>query len=189
MRKNARRIQLQQWLLLAVRTLLIVLVVLAVAKPYANEAGIGGSAVCRRIGWWWSIRRFRWLTATQTKTRLARAKELAATITCTTAVPRTTVTVLTLADPPRRLAGRLPRGTDAGPRESDRDARPRRRGASSRRSSRSASSNGHEVYFITDLQRSTWESASDDRIRAVGRTGIAFGVDVGKPDTRQSGGD
>ena len=34
MRKNARRLQLQQWLLLAVRTLLIVLVVLAVAEPY-----------------------------------------------------------------------------------------------------------------------------------------------------------
>src|SRR4029078_11162778 len=34
MRKNARRLQLQQWLLLAVRTLIILLVVLAVAEPY-----------------------------------------------------------------------------------------------------------------------------------------------------------
>src|SRR4051812_48548838 len=37
MRRSSRRIQLQQWLLLAVRTLIIVLVVLAVAEPY----GIG----------------------------------------------------------------------------------------------------------------------------------------------------
>src|SRR6185503_18119715 len=40
MRKNARRVQLQQWLLLAVRTLLIVLVVLAVAEPFLERAGL-----------------------------------------------------------------------------------------------------------------------------------------------------
>src|SRR6476469_3742852 len=43
MRKNARRLQLQQWLLLAVRTLLIVLVVLAVAEPYGVQLLAGGS--------------------------------------------------------------------------------------------------------------------------------------------------
>jgi hypothetical protein len=37
MRKNARRLQLQQWLLLAVRTLIISLVVLAVAEPYGER--------------------------------------------------------------------------------------------------------------------------------------------------------
>src|SRR6266571_3264336 len=43
-RKNARRLQLQQWLLLAVRTLIIVLVVLAVAEPYGEHLLAGGSA-------------------------------------------------------------------------------------------------------------------------------------------------
>jgi hypothetical protein len=43
MRKNARRLQLQQWLLLAVRTLIIVLVVLAVAEPYGERLLAGGS--------------------------------------------------------------------------------------------------------------------------------------------------
>src|SRR5688500_18755780 len=45
MRKNARRLQLQQWLLLAVRTLIIALVVLAVAEPYGESllAGRGGA--------------------------------------------------------------------------------------------------------------------------------------------------
>src|SRR5437773_1269925 len=44
MRKNARRLQLQQWLLLAVRTLIILLVVLAVAEPYGEQLLAGGSA-------------------------------------------------------------------------------------------------------------------------------------------------
>ncbi|MEX0611945.1 MAG: BatA domain-containing protein, partial [Pirellulales bacterium] len=44
MRKNARRMQLQQWLLLAVRTLIIVLVVLAVAEPYGEPLLAGGSS-------------------------------------------------------------------------------------------------------------------------------------------------
>lgn len=44
MRKNARRLQLQQWLLLAVRTLIILLVVLAVAEPYGMRLLAGGRA-------------------------------------------------------------------------------------------------------------------------------------------------
>ena len=38
LRKNARRIQIEQWLLLAIRTLIIVLVVLAVAEPFLEGA-------------------------------------------------------------------------------------------------------------------------------------------------------
>src|SRR6476620_7847254 len=44
MRRSSRRIQLQQWLLLAVRTLTIVLVVLAVAEPYGTGSLAGGRA-------------------------------------------------------------------------------------------------------------------------------------------------
>jgi hypothetical protein len=44
MRKNARRMQLQQWLLLALRTLLIALVVLAVAEPYGERLVAGGAS-------------------------------------------------------------------------------------------------------------------------------------------------
>ena len=47
MRKNARRLQLQQWLLLAVRTLLIALVVLAVAEPYGENSR---GRQCERAG-------------------------------------------------------------------------------------------------------------------------------------------
>src|SRR6185437_8014953 len=38
-RKNSRRIRIEQWLLLAVRTLLIILVVLAMAKPFLEGLG------------------------------------------------------------------------------------------------------------------------------------------------------
>src|SRR4051794_17809541 len=38
-RKNSRRIRIEQWILLAVRTLLIILVVLAMAKPYLESLG------------------------------------------------------------------------------------------------------------------------------------------------------
>src|SRR4051794_12872597 len=41
LRKNSRRIQIEQWLLLALRTLLIVLIVLAVAEPYIQQSGPG----------------------------------------------------------------------------------------------------------------------------------------------------
>ena len=40
MRRNARRIQLEQWLLLALRTLLVLLLVLAAAQPYLEQVGL-----------------------------------------------------------------------------------------------------------------------------------------------------
>src|SRR4051812_9741794 len=50
MRKNARRLQLQQWLLLAVRTLIILLVVSAVAEPFGERLRLsGGGAPAHKI--------------------------------------------------------------------------------------------------------------------------------------------
>lgn len=40
MRKNSRRMQLEQWLLLAVRTLIILLMVFAVAEPFLERIGL-----------------------------------------------------------------------------------------------------------------------------------------------------
>src|SRR5437588_4026334 len=39
-RKNQRRIRIEQWLLLAVRTLIILLVVMAMAKPFLESLGV-----------------------------------------------------------------------------------------------------------------------------------------------------
>ncbi len=44
LRKNARRIQLEQWLLLAIRTSIILLVVCAMAEPFLESAGMSFSA-------------------------------------------------------------------------------------------------------------------------------------------------
>ena len=42
MRKNSRRMWLEQWLLLAIRTALVALVVLAVAQPFLEQMGLLG---------------------------------------------------------------------------------------------------------------------------------------------------
>jgi len=47
LRRQARRIRLEQWLLLLVRTLLIVLLVLAVAEPYLERMAPGGAPAGR----------------------------------------------------------------------------------------------------------------------------------------------
>jgi len=49
MRKNSRRLQLEQWLLLLVRTLLIVLVVFAVAQPFLEQVGLSFAAGQRTL--------------------------------------------------------------------------------------------------------------------------------------------
>ena len=43
-RRQTRRLRFEQWLLLAIRTLLVVLVVLAVAEPYTERAGLALAA-------------------------------------------------------------------------------------------------------------------------------------------------
>jgi hypothetical protein len=40
LRKNSKRIQVEQWILLAVRTLIILLLVMAVAEPFLEQAGL-----------------------------------------------------------------------------------------------------------------------------------------------------
>lgn len=40
LRKNSRRLQIEQWILLALRTLLVMLVVAAVAEPFLEQAGL-----------------------------------------------------------------------------------------------------------------------------------------------------
>jgi hypothetical protein len=48
-RKNARRIQLEQWLLLTVRTLIVALLVLAMAEPFLERAGFNFIAGTRTL--------------------------------------------------------------------------------------------------------------------------------------------
>jgi hypothetical protein len=180
MRKNARRIQLQQWLLLAVRTLLILLVVLAMAKPYSRETGIGGSVVpTHRV--LVIDASFSMTCRDADTTRLAQAKEMAAKIAAQQG-PADKLTVLTLADPPRELAeleavvptqGRanlaatLDLVAAALKREAD----------STRRFDR------QEVMLFTDMQRTTWESASKEQFDKLAEEAPLTAIDVGTPTT------
>ncbi len=80
MRKNARRIQLEQWLLLAVRTLLIVLIVLAVAQPYAEQLGLSFAAGQRTLKVLVIDGSYSMGYKPTDKTRFEKAKQLAAQI-------------------------------------------------------------------------------------------------------------
>ena len=77
-RKNSRRIHLENWLLLAVRTAAIVLaVVSAVAEPMIDATAWSLTRVSPRTRSWCSTVRTRWLTSRPTARRFDRAKQLA----------------------------------------------------------------------------------------------------------------
>lgn len=166
MRKNARRLQLQQWLLLAVRTAIIALVVFAAAEPYGERlmAGIGGRPVHKIViidgSYSMAYRRgetSHFNRAKQTATAMVRDSRSADTFTvilmsapCKTVVSRDVVDhaavirqieSLTQPHSSADLAGALSLA-DAAINES---------------SERSTAAHRHEVYFLTDLQRLTWQ--------------------------------
>src|SRR6478672_4281339 len=103
MRKNARRLQLQQWLLLAVRTLIILLVVLAVAEPYGERllasGGAGPSHKVIVIDGSYSM-----AYRANGNTNFAVAKQLAAEMVGASH-PGDAFTVILMAAPPRLVVG------------------------------------------------------------------------------------
>lgn len=166
LRKNARRIQIEQWLLLAVRTLLIVLVVVALAEPFVERLGLGVAPGER-------VHKLLVLDASYSmaykptdKSRFERAQDLARQIV-DEASAGDGFTLILMADPPRVVVGSPsfePREflaeidnqhvvhTGANPTATLRlvdEVLDRAR----REQSRLAQ---HEVYFLTDLQRHSW---------------------------------
>jgi hypothetical protein len=169
MRKNARRLQLQQWLLLAIRTLIIALVVLAVAEPYGEQLLAGGSSV--------PTHKFLVLDGSYSMdyrddnaARFARAKKSAAAIVHNSR-PADSFTVILMAAPAKIILDREIIDHAAVVAEIDtlkqshtsadlpgaltliEDAI--KQGQADRRLAAR-----HEVYFFTDLQRKTWSSGS-----------------------------
>jgi hypothetical protein len=101
-RRRRRRLLLEQWILLALRTLLIVLVVLAVAEPYGRQSGLAVSTGLR-------THRLLILDASYSmayrpgpKSRLERARELAADIVGQSP-SGDAFTLIAMAAPPRVL--------------------------------------------------------------------------------------
>jgi hypothetical protein len=104
LRESNRRLRLEQWLLLAIRVLLIVLVVLAVAEPFLSRAGLALVAGQR-------THRVLVIDASYSmgykptdKTRFERAKELAARIV-EESPQGDGFTLVLLAAPPRVVVG------------------------------------------------------------------------------------
>jgi hypothetical protein len=101
-RKNQRRIRIEQWLLLAVRTLLLILLVLAMAKPFVDSGALpilAGQRTHRVIVLDGSMS----MAYTTTEaTRFDQAKELAAKL-IKAARKGDAISILLMADPPKVL--------------------------------------------------------------------------------------
>ncbi len=103
-KRQARRMQLQQWLLLALRTLILLLVAVAAAKPFLSDLGwIGGGTRVHRV---LVIDTSLSMSAVEREdSRFARAIALA-TEMIDASRPGESFSLVTLADPPQvRLSG------------------------------------------------------------------------------------
>src|SRR3970282_145108 len=104
LQKNARRIRIEQWILLAVRTLIIVLLVLAVAEPFLEQAGLKFVSGQRAHKVLVLDRSYSMAYKPADETLFARAKQLAARV-----VDKSSqgdgFTLVLLADPPRVVVG------------------------------------------------------------------------------------
>lgn len=199
-KRQSRRLRLEQWLLLAVRMSVIALVVLAVAEPYFRRAGlamtIGGNA--HRI----LVIDGSYSMAYQPtdKTRFDRAKELARQIVEQSSQGDAFSLVL-MASPPRAVvaAPALDRGEII--REIENLRLPQmpadlpatieevRRvvDVAQRENPRLGS---HEVYFLTDLHRVTWMPKMSEAAAAafleqsteLGERASLSVIDLGQPN-------
>jgi len=175
-RRRAHRVRLQQWLLLALRTLLIVLVVLAVAEPYSERPGllfVPGAATHRVLVLDGS---YSMAYKSAGTSRFEQAKELAERIV-DQSPQGDAFTLVLMAAPPRVVVGTPT--FDAGPlREEIENLDLVHTGAdlpatveaveqilqTARRETPRLQR--HVVYFLTDLQRVTWAPELSDAAMA-----------------------
>ncbi len=199
-KRHARRLQLQQWILLAIRTAIILLVVLAASKPMLDSLGLVGPGV----------RTHRLLVIDASMSMgfeaedgplLDRAKRLATGL-IDQSRPGDVYSVATLASPPRVLlsqatsdrsrakqAVRKVELTEGSARLAPGLAMVQRLLAQSE--ANAAKVDRHEVTFFTDLTATTWgelaspenESGESASLYAKLIEGAVLSVvDVGEPD-------
>ena len=172
MRKNARRLQLQQWLLLAVRTLIIALVVLAVAEPYGEQLAASSAPTPA----------YRVLVIDGSlsmayqdgnSSRFDRAKEFAAELVRNSRAGDK-FSVILMSSPSRLVVGREIADPTVVAAQieslSQQHTLANVAGALTLVEEALASASGEdnsihrdEVYFFTDLQRATWRDAGSSR--------------------------
>ncbi|MEN6449338.1 MAG: BatA domain-containing protein, partial [Thermoguttaceae bacterium] len=166
MRQQTRRIRFEQWLLLLIRTLLIVLVVLAVAEPYLESKGLAfapGGRVHRMLVFDGS---YSMAYKPGDKSRFDRAKELARRIVEESA-EGDAFTLILMSSTPRVVVGTAALSPASILHEIDELQLPHAGAdlpaavATVRRLVENVGRENprlvrHEVYFLTDLQRVTW---------------------------------
>ena len=104
-RKNSKRIRIEQWILLAVRTLVILLVVSAMAKPFLESTGIVPVLAGQRTHRVLVIDGSLSMDYTEADvSRFARAKELAAQLV-KAARRGDAISLVLMGDPPRVVIG------------------------------------------------------------------------------------
>ena len=201
MRKNARRLRLEQWLLLAIRTLLILLIVLAVAQPYMEQLGLIAPVVGRTHKVLVIDGTFSMGYKPGDRSRFEHAKQLATQIVENS--PRgDAFTLVVLGKPPRVVVGtpvlepndfieeienlRLPHTAGDLPATLHRVEEIIKR----------AQSDNHrltqtEVYFLSDLGRATWlDEASEEspgnefrnQAKRLSESASLVLLDVGQPN-------
>lgn len=200
MRKNARRMRLQQWLLLAVRTLVIALVVLAVAEPYGDRllAGLSGAPTHKILVIAGS---YSMDYRDDGASRFARAKQAAASLVRDSG-SADTFTLILMAAPAKKILGRQVIDHAAVVAQIEALTQPHT-GADldgalrlveesiASKSSDRKTSDRHEVFFFTDLQQTTWrfnadaaagdKSRSADRIASLAKQASVAVIDLGRP--------
>ena len=185
-KRRTRRIRIEQWLLLLLRTLLIVTLVAAVAEPYLEHAApiFSPNGSTHRVLVIDSSYSMAYKAAD--RTRFEQAKQWAARIV-EQSPPGDGFTLLQMASPPRAIVATP--GLEAGPiRQEIQNLELLHTGAdlaatlaevrkvldTARRDSPRLTR--HEVYFFSDLQRGTWmpaheRAAKTELLQPCGRRG------------------
>ena len=167
-RKNHRRIRVEQWLLLAVRTLLILLVVSAMAKPFLESLGaipvFAGQRTHRVLVLDGSLSM---AYAPAGATRFEQAKTLAAQLV-RDARPGDAISLILMADPPRVVIG-APSANHAEVLNELEDVSLPHGGThlastfeAVDRVLESSTIPQKEVVFLSDLQAASWRAGSGD---------------------------
>jgi hypothetical protein len=173
-KKNQRRVRIEQWLLLAVRTLVVLAVVLAMAKPFLESLGAVALLPGQRTHWVLVIDGSMSMAHAPAETsRFEHAKALAAQLVKATR-QGDGLSVLLMGDPPRVVIGAPAFSRDAALREVA-DLAPSH-GATDLAASFAkiadvlAASDipRKQLVFLTDLQAASWnrtKAGADDGLR------------------------
>jgi hypothetical protein len=188
MRRSARRIQLQQWLLLAVRTLIIVLVVLAVAEPYGTGSLAGGPSGAPAHNVIVIDGSYSMAARVGEATLFEHSKRLAAELVRESG-PGDSFTVILLAEPAATILGRDVIDQAAVASQIESLPQPHTGGDLARALSlvdealddadRWKTDVRKEVYVFSDLQRVSWsEAAVAERLGALAKRARLVAIDV-----------